>query len=486
MTDFIEFLPLFQETVASIRARLDADLNAGLAPDDERRVDTRPGGFYYDVTQPVLLELARLWDVLSTEVPAAASPATAWGEYLDEHAAVFGLTRKAAVKATGTVQFAGAPGTLVAAGTRVSAEAVDPDIEPPEFATTISGTTGAQLAPPDPTLTPSASGGTLESGTYFYAVTAVNAYGETQALEESVVVVGPSGSVGITWLAIAGATGYHVYRGSTADTLRLLAVLGDVQTYTDTGSGTPSGGLAPTVNTTAGVTLPVEAVDAGAGGNVATGAITELITAIAGIETVYNPAPTTGGVEPEDDEGLRARVLISYEGSGAGTVGDYRRWALDYPGVGRAFVEPLWNGAGTVKVVVLTADGQAVPAAVVSGLQADLDPVPGLGEGRAPIGAVVTVTTPTRVAVPVNATVTFEAGFSLDGTGGTIATRPAIVAALSDYIDHLEVGEDVVRNHVEAQFFRVRGVRDVSLTDPAANVVISTDQIAYLGTVTLG
>ena len=79
-----DFIPLFQETADSIRLRLDADANAGLEANDPTRIDTREGTFYYDITEAIVLELSRVWDALGTEIPSAAFPTHAWGEYLDD------------------------------------------------------------------------------------------------------------------------------------------------------------------------------------------------------------------------------------------------------------------------------------------------------------------------------------------------------------------------------------------------------------------
>jgi len=65
--------------------------------------------------------------------------------------------------------------------------------------------------------TASSTGGSLATGTYFYKVTALNANGETLPSNEiGVAVTGPTGSVSLTWGAVPGATGYRVYRGTSA------------------------------------------------------------------------------------------------------------------------------------------------------------------------------------------------------------------------------------------------------------------------------
>jgi hypothetical protein len=77
--EFIDFLPLYVETTDTIRARIDADVNAGVDPSDPAFVDTTEGGMFYDASQPIILEIERLWDALSAEVPARRPlPRRAW------------------------------------------------------------------------------------------------------------------------------------------------------------------------------------------------------------------------------------------------------------------------------------------------------------------------------------------------------------------------------------------------------------------------
>jgi uncharacterized phage protein gp47/JayE len=383
VADLLDFLPIFQETIASIRARLDADVNAGLDPNDTAFLDTTEGGIYFDLTQTAALEIERLWDALSTEIPAAMFPAFAWGTYLDEHGITVNLVRKDQVKATGIVTFTGTVGTLIATGTQVATAQTDPDADPITFVTTASATI-------------------------------------------------------------------------------------------------PAGGF---------VDVPVEAVLAGTISNVASGAVSVLLSPVAGIASLANAAATAGGADVESDASFRERILLEYgQPHGAGTAADYKRWAIAYAPVGFATVEPLWNGAGTVRVVVTDQSNNPVSTPVVNGLQALLDPTPGAGAGLAPIGAIVTVATPTLVTINVSATVTLLSGYTFDGAGGTVAVRTAIQDAIKAYINRLAPGDDVIREHVVSQFFTVEGVYDVSnvlLNGSATNVAISALQIARTGSVTL-
>lgn len=492
MATFLDLVPLYQETATTVRARMDADVNAGLTPDDPSWLDTREGTFYWDVTQPFVLEISRLWDAIGSEVIAAAMPVLAWGSYLELHAEQFGLERKAAVAAGGEVVFTGDPGTLVGVGTIVSADPVTDDEDTAvEFETIESGTTSAGLLPPDPvSATPSNSGGGLLAATYTYSVTAYNQYGETNGGTEveAEITTGIAGEVVLDWPNVTGATGYRVYRG-VEDGVQYRIATVVVSNYTDEGGQTLLVEGPPDVNSTAGVSLSVVAREAGVIGNVSPGAITNIDTPNDGINLVNNPAATTGGLEEEDDESLRGRVLARYAGQGGGNITDYELWSLDYPGVGRVSVIPLASGPGTVGVVALQDDGTAVGEDVVTGLQAYLDPVPQQGKGRAPIGHAVTVSTPTIRVIEVSAHVTFSEGYSLDGAGGTTALRAAIEASIGAYINALGVGDDVIYEHVKAQFFRVPGVGNIStVTVEGAGVDVaitsSPAEIARRGVVT--
>lgn len=454
MPRLIDFLPLRHETVDTVRARIDSDANAGVDPTSADFLDLTPGGFFYDMTQAMILEIVRLWGIATTEAPAAAFPGFAWGDYLDDHAEALGLTRKAATKASGTVRFTGSAGTVIAANTEVSTVAASADSDPVSFVTTESGTISA----------------------------------------------------------------------TTVD-------------------------------------LNVEATVAGAEGNVGANTITNLVSPNAGVSAVANPSALTGGSDVETDEDLSYRVLLKLRGGqGAGTISDYEQWALAYPGIDSCVVTPVWNGAGTVHVVVTAAGQGAVSLATKYGLQDQLDPpgylsatggsggtlnqvgstvdvvttgdMPnsgtfrigtqevtytgktgttftgctiaagsyawvsgervsadfGKGYGLAPVGAVVTVDTVSAVNVTVDATITHATGYSLTGSSGTIATASDIEAALAAYVNGLRPGDDVILYHAIAQFFRVTGVIDVSgveLNGSAANVSISDLQVAKLSTVTL-
>lgn len=93
-------------------------------------------------------------------------------------------------------------------------------------------------------------GGTFAAGTYYWVVTGTDSYGETTASNEANAVIALNGSATLTWGPLPpGTTGVKVYRGTAAGAENaLIATLGAVVTYTDTGTA-GSAATPPTSNT---------------------------------------------------------------------------------------------------------------------------------------------------------------------------------------------------------------------------------------------
>lgn len=290
-------------------------------------------------------------------------------------------------------------------------------------------------------------------------------------------------------LAATAAEGVVTFTGPEGTVIGPGTVIGTTPA-TET---SPAPQFEVTVGGTIGVSgkldLAVRAQEPGAEGNVAAGAITAPSTPLPGI-TFTNANPTTGGTDPETDEALVERLLEEFGGKGGGTVRDYRVWARERAGVGHVTVIPAWSGANTVLVIITGPKGLATSAETVELLQAELDPLPGLGAGKAPVGAVVTVQTAASLNVTVAATLNFESGYSLTGFGGTIGLEEAIRKAITDYISTVEPGGAVIRSQVEGRIAVVPGVHDVGkvkLNGVEANLAVpsSPPKVPILSTLTL-
>lgn len=183
----------------------------------------------------------------------------------------------------------------------------------------------------------------------------------------------------------------------------------------------------------------------------------------------------TGGTDRETHAELLARLLDYLRNPpGGGTASDYRRWAMEVPGVTGAWVYPARRGAGRVDVVILSAGGLPSPD-LVAAVQAHVD------EMRPVACPDALVLAPSPVPVDVLARV------RLSGTMLPIVAAQG-ESALVRYFGTLAPGGLVVRSRIAAIISGLSGVADCEVATPAANVqgVVDADRAEWprLGTVT--
>lgn len=206
-------------------------------------------------------------------------------------------------------------------------------------------------------------------------------------------------------------------------------------------------------------TVEVEVIsdEVGTAGNAQSGEINLNLADIQNLTSIGNSAAFTNGVDDEQDESLLARVLDKVRNpTSGGNKNDYKQWAKEVPGVAEVEVISLWNGPGTVQVIIIGAGGSPIPD-LVEAVKEHLDPSDheGEGEGRAPIGAVVTVITTENYIIRVDISgLEFESGYSLSNT------RANIAEAVKEEIAKVSIGGLVRIHYVEDAIKHVQGVKD--------------------------
>lgn len=97
--------------------------------------------------------------------------------------------------------------------------------------------------------------------------------------------------------------------------------------------------------------IPVMSLTPGAIGNFDIGTTANWSIAQSGLNGTATVVTLTGGADEESDDDLRSRVLFRIQQPPmGGDADDYVRWALEVPGVTRAWCSPLEMGIGTVTV----------------------------------------------------------------------------------------------------------------------------------------
>lgn len=223
----------------------------------------------------------------------------------------------------------------------------------------------------------------------------------------------------------------------------------------------------------------IEAVEAGTVGNTAAQTI---VAAQRGyeIDSVINFQPVTGGLEAESDDSLRGRILSRIALAPlSGARRDYERWAKEVDGVGSVIVQPLWAGPQTVRVLVTDSNNEIANEDLIRKVKEHIDPAEfeGLGEGQAPIGAIVTVDTIEPLPIEVAAHIYFERD----------ADPTMTIERLRDNINQSWRNASVIRiSEVGAVFVKTEGVldyRDLTLNGQVENIELTESQRAVVGEV---
>lgn len=227
--------------------------------------------------------------------------------------------------------------------------------------------------------------------------------------------------------------------------------------------------VAATVAGNAG-SVTLEAVEAGVLGNTIAGAKLKLVSPVLGIVDGFTVTGDglTGGTDQESIEALRVRVIRSYRQlPHGGNPDDYVTWALEVPGVTRAWVRRRWVGPGTVGLFVLR-DG-------------DPDPIPNaaaLEEVAAYIEPLKPVDPELYVMAPIAKPVVYQIALSPDSS----AIRAAVEANLRDlHYRESEPGVTLPRTHIAEAISSAEGERDHALAFPLDNVTAAGNEVLTFG-----
>lgn len=225
----------------------------------------------------------------------------------------------------------------------------------------------------------------------------------------------------------------------------------------------------------------VEALTGGSNGNVIAGRITRFAEdTISGIDKITNKENMSGGARRETDTGLRERVYFRIRNPiTSGNKYQYVEWALSHSGVGKVRVYPLWNGAGTVKVSIIDDNYKKASPELMQNLKDYLDPNDGKGDGVAPVGAVVTVSTATEVPINISFSLTYKTNAVEEDVKASIKER------FADYLKDIGYSDRQVISYAQIGYIimTTSGVDDYSaltingITD---NIRLQDEQVALL------
>ena len=163
----------------------------------------------------------------------------------------------------------------------------------------------------------------------------------------------------------------------------------------------------------------------------AAGTVNVIPMSIPGISAVTNKAPMADGYDEESDEALLKRYYIAVRTPAtSGNVYHYFNWAMSVKGVGNCKILPLWNGPGTVKVLIIDSNGQTASRELIKNVADYIESV-------RPIGATVTVASPIPLGITVS--VAIKGVLDKEACKKAINTRLAKTALSATYLSAAQV-----------------------------------------------
>lgn len=244
----------------------------------------------------------------------------------------------------------------------------------------------------------------------------------------------------------------------------------DGRQYAVTASEGPVGGS---------VAVTVQAVEAGAAGNLAAGETLSLVTPVSGLQSNGTSGDISGSADIEPISQLLERLLFRKRNPPlGGAVHDYVAWMREVAGVTRAWAYDAWYGGSTVGIAWVYDDRlDILPTPTDQAQMQDYlfrhpDPATGVLVGRP--GGIEPVDT----------------GLTLKSTPLTITpipdnetTRAAIETNLRGYERTLAPGQTLLLSKVRTAIGSAVGVDNYSL-DLAADVPAASNELNVIGAIT--
>lgn len=226
-------------------------------------------------------------------------------------------------------------------------------------------------------------------------------------------------------------------------------------------------------------------------GNADAGTLLTLDANIPGIDnTLMLIEPATGGADIETQEDFRQRGLLAYQNPPqGGSDADYKKWALEMPGITRAWVKRRGMGVGSVVVYIMCDDngtgGFPVGNDGVSSLE-EWGVIKATGDqGRVadhiyPLQSDVAIV---YVCSPVKKLVNFTIAGIPNIDSSTVAEIEASITQLFYENGNPDGSGKILLSDINGALSQVEGAKGYILTAPSQNIILDTGELPLLGEV---
>lgn len=232
-----------------------------------------------------------------------------------------------------------------------------------------------------------------------------------------------------------------------------------------------------TIGVSGEVEVKIESENTGKIYNLPKNTIVNFPVTIPNLNAVNNPAETIDGYDGESDNELRERYYFKVrEPVTSGNIYHYKKWTMEVEGVGGVKVFPLWNGNGTVKVVVVNSALEEADEPLLQRVRDYIEQV-------RPIGATVTVksATPKEITITGKARISKNVDFDKVKTDFERDIKEYFkkVGFKQNYVSYAQLGNILLN---------VEGVNDydnLKINTGAINIALAEEEIPKLKAITL-
>ena len=221
--------------------------------------------------------------------------------------------------------------------------------------------------------------------------------------------------------------------------------------------------------------VPIRAKYPGESGNAPAKTVNYFPVMPENLLSVINTEPISGGTDAETDSEYRQRYYYFLDHPvTSGNVYEYEQWAREVDGVGAAKCYGIWNGPGTVKVVIATAAMEPASDELVAAVAAHI-------EQQRLIGPTVTVVSAESVTINVAAKLNVDGAFSVS------AAKETFIEELTAYLKNIGFSGGLIPYTMIGSIIQglpgVNYYSEYTLNGGTENISINEGQIAVIGTV---
>ncbi|WP_338960416.1 baseplate J/gp47 family protein [Fusobacterium nucleatum] len=227
--------------------------------------------------------------------------------------------------------------------------------------------------------------------------------------------------------------------------------------------------------------IEIECLSEGKLGNAAIGEITTFEIQNSNIYSVINEKEIINGYDKEPNSVLVARAKEkATRPAHSGNIYDYEQWAKQVDGVGKVLVKPLWNGNGTVKVLISNYNNDIADSSLIQKVRERIQ----RDDGR-PVGADVTVDSFKAKTINIEVKIILKSGYVISDVKEKIESLLKAVIKTGSATFEKSNKTILSINRLEKSILEIDLVNDnfVKVNNSNSNIEIADDEILIVGTV---